>query len=106
MKNCEFEFVFDKELEHEIEKSVEELMATFIPKTKPIAKDSVFYEKMKQAVDSLEDDEKNVVELMYGVKDGQAKTPEEVAKILSLTVEDVKKINTTALRKARSFLSK
>ena len=61
---------------------------------------------MKKAVDSLEDDEKNVVELMYGVKDGQAKTPEEVAKILSLTVEDVKKINTTALRKARSFLSK
>ena len=105
MKNYVSEFVFDKEMENEIEASVKEFLAEFMPK-RTTGRDEKFYEYIRTAMDCLESEEKEVVETMYGIKDGQTKTVEEAARILCLTEEKVNEINAKALRKLRHPFSK
>jgi RNA polymerase primary sigma factor len=53
------------------------------------------------ALDQLTDRERKVLELRYGLTDGQPRTLEEVGKAFGVTRERVRQIEVKALRKLR-----
>ena len=67
--------------------------------------DSADYQMLKQelmnALDTLTDRERKVIELRFGLKDGQARTLEEVGKEFNVTRERIRQIEAKALRKLR-----
>jgi RNA polymerase primary sigma factor len=58
-------------------------------------------EQMKDLLDSLSARERGVLELRFGLKDGQSRTLEEVGKLFGVTRERVRQIEAKALRKLR-----
>jgi RNA polymerase primary sigma factor len=58
-------------------------------------------EQMRDLLDSLSPRERGVLELRFGLRDGQARTLEEVGKIFGVTRERVRQIEAKALRKLR-----
>ena len=58
-------------------------------------------EETKVALDSLSDREREVLEMRFGLKDGQAHTLEEVGEFFGVTRECVRQIEAQALRKLR-----
>jgi RNA polymerase primary sigma factor len=58
-------------------------------------------EQMRDLLDSLSPRERGVLELRFGVKDGQARTLEEVGREFGVTRERVRQIEAKALRKLR-----
>jgi hypothetical protein len=57
--------------------------------------------KMDEALDTLSEREKEVVVLRFGLKDGEAKTLEDVGKYFKKTRERIRQIEAKALRKLR-----
>ena len=58
-------------------------------------------EELDQLLESLEERERRVLELRYGLVDGRARTLEEVGQEFGITRERVRQIETKALRKLR-----
>jgi RNA polymerase primary sigma factor len=58
-------------------------------------------EQMRDLLDSLSARERGVLELRFGLDDGQARTLEEVGRIFGVTRERVRQIEAKALRKLR-----
>jgi RNA polymerase primary sigma factor len=58
-------------------------------------------EQMRDLLDSLSSRERGVLELRFGLDDGQARTLEEVGRIFGVTRERVRQIEAKALRKLR-----
>ena len=58
-------------------------------------------EQMRDLLDSLSPRERGVLELRFGLGDGQARTLEEVGRIFGVTRERVRQIEAKALRKLR-----
>ncbi len=58
-------------------------------------------EQMKDLLDALSPRERGVLELRFGLKDGQSRTLEEVGKLFGVTRERVRQIEAKALRKLR-----
>ncbi len=80
-----------------------------IPDNKAISPyESAAAASVKVAIDetlhTLSDREREVIELRFGLKDGQAKTLEEVGKIFDVTKERIRQIEEKALHKLRNPL--
>jgi RNA polymerase primary sigma factor len=58
-------------------------------------------EQVQSVLDQLSKRERDVLEMRYGLKDGQAHTLEEVGQLLGVTRERVRQIESKALRKLR-----
>jgi len=58
-------------------------------------------EQMRDLLDSLSPRERGVLELRFGLRDGQGRTLEEVGQIFGVTRERVRQIEANALRKLR-----
>jgi RNA polymerase primary sigma factor len=58
-------------------------------------------EQMRDLLDSLSPRERGVLELRFGLRDGQSRTLEEVGRIFGVTRERVRQIEAKALRKLR-----
>jgi len=58
-------------------------------------------EQMRDLLDSLSPREKGVLELRFGLRDGQSRTLEEVGRMFGVTRERVRQIEAKALRKLR-----
>ncbi len=66
-----------------------------------VAARNLLREQMQQVLTDLTDKERQVLELRYGLLDGQSRTLEEVGELMSLTRERVRQIEIKALRKLR-----
>lgn len=62
---------------------------------------SMLREELNTALESLTDRERQVVELRFGLRDGRARTLEEVGKEFNVTRERIRQIEAKALRKLR-----
>jgi RNA polymerase primary sigma factor len=58
-------------------------------------------EQIDRVLDELSEREKKVLQLRFGLKDGQARTLEEVGREFSVTRERIRQIEAKALRKLR-----
>ena len=56
---------------------------------------------MKEVLDGLSDRERSVIERRFGLRDGQARTLEEVGQEFGVTRERIRQIEAKALRKLR-----
>ena len=59
---------------------------------------------INKVLDTLEEEEKQVLKLRFGLDNGKAKTLSEVSQLMGITKEKVKKIETIAMRKMRNPL--
>lgn len=62
---------------------------------------SMLREELNMALESLTERERQVVELRFGLRDGRARTLEEVGKEFNVTRERIRQIEAKALRKLR-----
>ena len=62
---------------------------------------SMLREELNTALESLTDRERQVVELRFGLRDGRARTLEEVGREFNVTHERIRQIEAKALRKLR-----
>ena len=62
---------------------------------------SMLREELNTALESLTDRERQVVELRFGLRDGRARTLEEVGREFNVTRERIRQIEAKALRKLR-----
>jgi RNA polymerase primary sigma factor len=58
-------------------------------------------ESVEEALDSLNERERDVLKLRFGLVDGRARTLEEVGKEFNVTRERIRQIEAKALRKLR-----
>ena len=58
-------------------------------------------DKLEEALERLEDRQKKIVELRYGLKDGHPRTLKEVAQVFSITRERVRQIEIRALERLK-----
>ena len=65
------------------------------------ATNEILKEEIKNVLDTLQDREKEVLELRCGLKDGTSHTLEEVGKKFNVTRERIRQIEAKALRKLR-----
>ena len=61
----------------------------------------ILTEDIYPALDALNDEEKEIIRMRYGLDDGKAKTLVEVARTLNVTSEHVKAVEAKALKKIR-----
>ncbi len=81
-------------------------LADFIPDPRALDADDaaatgMLREQIASALDQLTERERKVLELRYGLSDGQPRTLEEVGKAFNVTRERVRQIEVKALRKLR-----
>ena len=73
--------------------------------TNPAPDDVVIHQEKHNAImkvlNTLTEQEKNVIELRFGLEDGEAKTLAEVGELCGVTKERIRQIETKALRKLR-----
>ncbi len=67
---------------------------------------SMLREELNTALESLTDRERQVVELRFGLRDGRARTLEEVGREFNVTRERIRQIEAKALRKLETSLQK
>ncbi|TKJ28567.1 MAG: RNA polymerase subunit sigma-70 [Chloroflexi bacterium B3_Chlor] len=72
-----------------------------IPGPIDTASQELLREQMRDLLDSLSPRERGVLELRFGLKDGESRTLEEVGRIFGVTRERVRQIEAKALRKLR-----
>jgi RNA polymerase primary sigma factor len=72
-----------------------------LPKPSDAAFQEVLREQLHDALDGLDPREREVLEMRFGLVDGQTRTLEEVGNILGVTRERIRQIETKALRKLR-----
>jgi RNA polymerase primary sigma factor len=72
-----------------------------LPKPSDAALQEMLREQMQDALDGLDQREREVLELRFGLADGQARTLEEVGQMFGVTRERIRQIETKALRKLR-----
>ncbi len=65
------------------------------------ASQELLKEQMRDILDSLSDRERQVLEMRFGLKDGQGRTLEEVGQAFGVTRERIRQIEAKALRKLR-----
>ena len=61
--------------------------------------DQLLKEQVQAILDSLSKREREVLEMRFGLKDGQGHTVEEVGQALSVTRERIRQIEAKAMRK-------
>ncbi len=71
------------------------------PSPEEIAAQQAAYNALERALDSLDERERAVIRLRFGLDDGQARTLEQVGKEFNLTRERIRQIQTNAFRKLR-----
>ena len=62
---------------------------------------SMLKEEITEVLETLDDREKQILELRFGIKDGSTRTLEEVGSVFKVTRERVRQIESKALRKLR-----
>ena len=62
---------------------------------------SMLKEEIMEVLETLDDREKQILELRFGIKDGSTRTLEEVGSVFKVTRERVRQIESKALRKLR-----
>jgi RNA polymerase primary sigma factor len=72
-----------------------------IPGPVDAASKQLLKEQVRSILDSLSDREREVLEMRFGLKDGQAHTLEEVGQFFGVTRERIRQIEAKALRKLR-----
>jgi len=72
-----------------------------IPGPIDTASQELLREQMRDLLDSLSPRERGVLELRFGLKDGESRTLEDVGRIFGVTRERVRQIEAKALRKLR-----
>ena len=63
--------------------------------------DQLLKEQLRSILDSLSERERAVLEMRFGLKDGESHTLEEVGQAFGVTRERVRQIESKALRKLR-----
>ncbi|MBM7623197.1 RNA polymerase sigma factor RpoD [Sporohalobacter salinus] len=71
------------------------------PSPSVAASHMLLQEQLDEVLDTLDDREKRVLELRFGVEDGRSRTLEEVGKEFGVTRERIRQIEAKALRKLR-----
>jgi RNA polymerase primary sigma factor len=66
-----------------------------------VASRRLLKEQMEDILESLNDRERKVLEMRFGLKDGQGRTLEEVGQAFGVTRERIRQIEAKALRKLR-----
>jgi RNA polymerase primary sigma factor len=79
------DFISDDEVDQPMQAAVKTLLAAYIT----------------ELLDELDDRDRAVIEMRYGLKDGQPKTLEEVGKAFSVTRERIRQIETRTLARLR-----
>jgi RNA polymerase primary sigma factor len=72
-----------------------------VPGPMDAASRDLLREQMRTVLDSLSEREREVLELRFGLRDGQSRTLEEVGEMFGVTRERVRQIEAKALRKLR-----
>ncbi|HID30617.1 MAG TPA: sigma-70 family RNA polymerase sigma factor, partial [Desulfobacterales bacterium] len=72
-----------------------------LPGPVDVASQQLLKEQMQDILDSLSERERKVLEMRYGLKDGQGRTLEEVGQEFGVTRERIRQIEAKALRKLR-----
>ncbi len=72
-----------------------------VPGPVDVASRELLREQMRNVLDSLSERERKVLELRFGLYDGQSRTLEEVGDLFGVTRERVRQIEAKALRKLR-----
>jgi RNA polymerase primary sigma factor len=93
-------------LEKPIAEEADASLADFLPdrdapEPAEMASQSLLREEMREAMRSLTPREERILQLRYGLKDGQAHTLEEVGERMGYTRERIRQIEREALRKLR-----
>jgi len=65
------------------------------------ASKSLLRERLLEVLGTLADNERQVLSMRYGIKDGYRRTLEEIAKVFGVTRERIRQIESKALRKMR-----
>ena len=88
------------------EDGVSELRDLIEDKSAPFTEDVVTHNSMREQLDQalgcLKTSERQVIELRFGLIDGQSRTLEEIGGVLNLTRERIRQIERNALTKLRS----
>lgn len=71
-----------------------------------VVRDSELASLTRQALDDLDDRERRILILRYGLEDGESRTLEEVGRVFSLSRERIRQIEKRALRRLREPLNK
>jgi len=71
------------------------------PAPTEVASQQLLKEQIDRVLDELNEREKRVIQLRFGLKDGHPRTLEEVGKVFSVTRERIRQIEAKALRKLR-----
>jgi RNA polymerase primary sigma factor len=72
-----------------------------VPEPADVASREMLREQMQATLDSLSSRERRVLELRFGLEDGQSRTLEEVGQRFGVTRERIRQIEAKALRKLR-----
>ena len=64
----------------------------------------ILIDRLYNVLDMLNDEEKTVITLRFGLEDGTPKTLVEIAKILNIKTERVRKLESRAIREIRKFI--
>ncbi|GBD10798.1 RNA polymerase sigma factor SigA [bacterium HR23] len=72
-----------------------------IPPPLEAAAQQLMREAVRKALDTLSDRERRVLEMRFGLRDGRARTLEEVGRAFNVTRERIRQIEAKALRKLR-----
>ena len=86
------------------EVNITDTIADFNNSPEQTLADSERMNSINKVLDTLEEEEKQVLKLRFGLDNGKAKTLSEVSQLMGITKEKVKQIETIAMRKMRNPL--
>ena len=92
----------DKAVNDEEDAALEDFIADErTPSPEELAAQQAAFDALERALDSLDERERAVIRLRFGLDDGQARTLEQVGKEFNLTRERIRQIQANAFRKLR-----